>query len=943
MFCKWRCQSIRIGVALFLALIGSIVWGQSIFGPDEIEMIRKLDTPVSYSFEEAASLNDVLQIFRDEFGMPIELDEQAIERPPNIMDSWKISRDFKGEEIPLRTVLDVIFLQERLAWTVWNGRVIVTRPQALMDGRFVSIRYYDVNDLIYDPDSDRLNLDPNDLLLLLRGAIESPPKTGKDGPGALGWTRDDAKGYCLGVRHSFLVHESIDWLLSELRRMNVPVKERPHPPQVASMLRHHERMNRHITFDSSEPTISEVIPRLEETLGMPVIILERVWRHRWGDIQLTDSNCTVEEAIDFLCEGLYVEPVFLCGALWLDEKDEFPLPIRIYDVSILVDGSPPKELVDVIQSVIDPESWGMWGGEGYCQVVPQQHGVFLVVRQTEKVFLKIEGFLRGMKLVADQGPSMSDREWETAQDEWKDSYERRTDAFGGNPSIRLELPPPRVEFSAGKGVAQDEIIAAAEGINRFAFDLYEHLAASDEDGNLFFAPSGISNIVAVPYMGASGETADEMRQVMHFPASPDEIGPIYAALTLATESPAVRSEPSSSSSAWPGGLWSVPQADDEETIERLVLPQFDGFEGFGNQEGFRSPRRSERLNPGYGPGMGTFNGPPCEEFQDHPSMAMAMSTGGLTPAEAELLGLVASPIRMANGLWVQPEWDFQESFLTDAKKYFGATVAPLDFRDPDHAASVINEWSSVKTQGLISDLFNPSHFPEGTNSFFANGIHYEAYWNAPFSPQSTELKQDFQRFDGSVYPIPLMVKQEEDLPYYEHDGTQVVQLEYENSEFKMLLLLPPEGKEAYKTFESSLSQELLTKIAGSLEPQRLNLSVPRFEMTSAIQDLPGVLKSLGMASAFGSTAEFPGMLEGDSPFCLGEGTHRALLQVTEEKTVAAAMGGMGGMGGMPPEPPKVIEMRIDRPFLLMIRHEPTGMIVFMGRIIEPTAYEGGAW
>ena len=52
--------------------------------------------------------------------------------------------------------------------------------------------------------------------------------------------------------------------------------------------------------------------------------------------------------------------------------------------------------------------------------------------------------------------------------------------------------------------------------NRFALDLYTRLAGED-DGNIFFSPFSISSALAITYEGARGTTADEIREVFHFP------------------------------------------------------------------------------------------------------------------------------------------------------------------------------------------------------------------------------------------------------------------------------------------------------------------------------------------------------------------------------------------------------------------------------------------
>lgn len=55
--------------------------------------------------------------------------------------------------------------------------------------------------------------------------------------------------------------------------------------------------------------------------------------------------------------------------------------------------------------------------------------------------------------------------------------------------------------------------AAVSANSRFAFDLYGELRAGDD--NLFFSPYSIFVALSMAYAGAGGETAEELRRVLH--------------------------------------------------------------------------------------------------------------------------------------------------------------------------------------------------------------------------------------------------------------------------------------------------------------------------------------------------------------------------------------------------------------------------------------------
>jgi len=68
----------------------------------------------------------------------------------------------------------------------------------------------------------------------------------------------------------------------------------------------------------------------------------------------------------------------------------------------------------------------------------------------------------------------------------------------------------------------------AAGNEAFALDLYSKL--KPDGGNLFFSPVGISSAFGMAYDGARGQTAKEIKSVLHFEADADGVDPSFKAL-----------------------------------------------------------------------------------------------------------------------------------------------------------------------------------------------------------------------------------------------------------------------------------------------------------------------------------------------------------------------------------------------------------------------------
>jgi len=117
-------------------------------------------------------------------------------------------------------------------------------------------------------------------------------------------------------------------------------------------------------------------------------------------------------------------------------------------------------------------------------------------------------------------------------------------------------------------------------------------------------------------------------------------------------------------------------------------------------------------------------------------------------------------------------------------------------------------------------------------------------------------------------------------------------------------------------------------IGGSIE-------VPRFKLTYEA-DLRAVLEKLGMGLAFTpGVAQFNGIHAPPPEIWISQILHRALIDVNEEGTEAAAV--TEAIWYFSSEKPgsRTFEMIVDRPFFFVICDDHTNNILFMGSVEEP--------
>lgn len=288
-------------------------------------------------------------------------------------------------------------------------------------------------------------------------------------------------------------------------------------------------------------------------------------------------------------------------------------------------------------------------------------------------------------------------------------------------------------------------------------------------------------------------------------------------------------------------------------------------------------------------------------------------------------------LRVANSLWPQAGYPFRDEFLELVGRWYAAAVKVVDYIEAAEAARpAINTWVEEHTEGKVRDLVPPGGVDAMTRLVLVNAICFYGTWVHQFDAASTRTGP-FHLLDGQTREMPLM-EQTDEFRYSEGDGWRAAQLPY-RGQASMLVVVPDEGR--FAEVEARFGPDLLAEVREMLEPRRLHLVLPRFELTCALE-LSAALRALGMVDAFDPTrADLTGMTALRELF-VSEVFHKAFVAVDERGTEAAAATAVviqrTSLRIVPPA-----DLIVDRPFLLAIEHEPSGAMLFLGRVIDPTA------
>lgn len=285
-------------------------------------------------------------------------------------------------------------------------------------------------------------------------------------------------------------------------------------------------------------------------------------------------------------------------------------------------------------------------------------------------------------------------------------------------------------------------------------------------------------------------------------------------------------------------------------------------------------------------------------------------------------------LSLANAMWRQAGDAVRPEFIETLRTRLGADVREADFqRAPAEAVKAVNAWAAQATRDRIKEVLQQRQLDPQTRVLLANAVYFKARWGHEFSDGVTR-PAPFHLLDGTRVHVPTM----HDMGYRlsSRDGAvQALQLPYTGGAIAMIVLLPDAGK--LPEVERELDGPRIDRLLQSMKNQQTEIAMPKFRVESSFL-LRDPLKDLGLRTAFTPQADFS-RASSESGFALTEVIHKTFVDVNERGTEAAAVTVPMAAGSAPPR--KVVEFRVDRPFLFLIRDLPTRTTIFMGRVVDP--------
>lgn len=296
--------------------------------------------------------------------------------------------------------------------------------------------------------------------------------------------------------------------------------------------------------------------------------------------------------------------------------------------------------------------------------------------------------------------------------------------------------------------------------------------------------------------------------------------------------------------------------------------------------------------------------------------------------EAPPVSGAAFRLTVANALWAQRDQALLSTYLDLLAENYGAGVRLVDFAgDREGARGQINQWVADQTDQSVPELLDPTApLDDRTRLVLTNAVYFNADWQMPFQPKSTN--STFHTAAGDV-SVPMM-RGPDSLPIWSGDGFVAAALAYVGGTTSMIVIVPDQG--TFDAFEQGLTGDRLGAILDAAGGAQLGaVTLPRFKFTTKI-DLRQALQALGVKQAFDQVLADLSGIDGERDLFVKDVLHQATIAVDEKGTEAAAATAViiGRKAAT------MTSLLVDRPFLFLIRNDATGAILFQGRVSDPT-------
>ncbi|CAA7024067.1 unnamed protein product [Microthlaspi erraticum] len=277
-------------------------------------------------------------------------------------------------------------------------------------------------------------------------------------------------------------------------------------------------------------------------------------------------------------------------------------------------------------------------------------------------------------------------------------------------------------------------------------------------------------------------------------------------------------------------------------------------------------------------------------------------------------------ISAVNGVWMEQSLSLNPSLKDFFENFFKASFAQVDFRfKGEEVRKEVNAWASRHTNDLIQNILPHGSVTSDTDVIYGNALYFKGAWEHTF-PKSLTRDEEFHLLNGTSVSVPFMESTR--MKYVEsYDGFKVLKLPFAQSgdtdrKFSMYFYLP----EANDGLDDLVKRMASTSgfLDSHIPSQKVILGkfgIPKFKIEFGFE----------ASKAFSEMKLDSVSLH-----------HKALVEIDEDGAEAAVVTKGGPRGRRTYIKRTYIDFVADHPFVVLIREDYTGTVLFVGQIFDPS-------
>lgn len=302
-------------------------------------------------------------------------------------------------------------------------------------------------------------------------------------------------------------------------------------------------------------------------------------------------------------------------------------------------------------------------------------------------------------------------------------------------------------------------------------------------------------------------------------------------------------------------------------------------------------------------------------------------------------------LSLANAVYIRDDYErfVKEDYKERLIKKYNAEIKIDEFKD----ANNVNKWIEDKTMGQIKNMLGDKVVQNSdTQMLLINALALNMAWKEEFADKDT-FGDTFYLDDESSMIATMMSRESksDNVAYYKDKKVTVLTMDlkkYQDEEMEFMIIMPNEKLYNYvKNFRADDLEKIVNNLMlASKSKYGLKILVPKFSFDYDL-DLKKNLKALGIKDAFDADlADFSNMSSSSTPLWVSEALHKANIDFSEEGVKAAAVTVMiMNESSSAIDENKPIEIKIDKPFMYLIKSKKSNEIWFVGTVYKPNLWE----